>query len=166
MTTNAEIQAQIEGQNVPKRFLATVAECGDTEVVRWKNGAGEWESITAAQLAETTARVASGLADLGVGPGDRVMIMVANRMEFYPLDLAALFLGATPVSIYNSSAPEQIDYLVNHSKAKVAIVNDADYLAKFVAPTGLVPLYPIELHLSPRACPYSTALAPLALLNY
>ncbi len=139
MTTNAEIQAQIEGQNVPKRFLATVAECGDTEVVRWKNGAGEWEAVTASELAETTARVASGLADLGVGPGDRVMIMVANRMEFYPLDLAALFLGATPVSIYNSSAPEQIDYLVNHAKAKVAIVNDADYLAKFEAVRDKLP---------------------------
>jgi long-chain acyl-CoA synthetase len=30
-------------------------------------------------------------------------------------DVAALMLGATPVSIYNSSAPDQVEYLVNHS---------------------------------------------------
>jgi long-chain acyl-CoA synthetase len=58
--------------------------------------------------------------------------MLRNRPEFHALDLAALFLGATPVSIYNSSAPEQIDYLVNDCKAKVAIVEDSGFLERFL----------------------------------
>ena len=58
--------------------------------------------------------------------------MLRNRPEFHALDLAVLFLGATPVSIYNSSAPEQIEYLVNDCKAKVAIVEDAAFLERFL----------------------------------
>ena len=58
--------------------------------------------------------------------------MLRNRPEFHALDLAVLFLGATPVSIYNSSAPEQIEYLVNDCKAKVAIVENDAFLERFL----------------------------------
>jgi long-chain acyl-CoA synthetase len=54
-----------------------------------------------------------------------------NRPEFHALDLAVLFCGATPVSIYNSSAPDQIDYLVNHCGAKLAIVENDEFIARF-----------------------------------
>ena len=43
-----------------------------------------------------------------------------------------LLLGATPVSIYNSSAPEQIEYLVGHSEASVAVVEDIGFLERFL----------------------------------
>jgi long-chain acyl-CoA synthetase len=59
-------------------------------------------------------------------------LMLRNRAEFHPLDLAVLFRGATPVSIYNSSAPEQIEYLVNDCGAKMAIVEDAGFLERFM----------------------------------
>ena len=58
--------------------------------------------------------------------------MIRNRAEFHPLDLAMMFCGATPVSIYNSSAPEQIEYLVNDCGAKVAIVEDSGFLERFL----------------------------------
>ncbi|MGE5211767.1 MAG: AMP-dependent synthetase/ligase, partial [Acidobacteriota bacterium] len=67
-----------------------------------------------------------------VGKGDTVVLMLRNRPEFHALDLAVLFLGATPVSIYNSSAPEQIDYLVNDCGAKVAVVEDDGFLERFL----------------------------------
>ncbi len=79
-----------------------------------------------------TARLVTGLAGLGVGKGDTVVLMLKNRPEFHALDLAALFLGATPVSIYNSSAPEQIEYLVNDCKAKVAVVENDAFLERFL----------------------------------
>jgi long-subunit acyl-CoA synthetase (AMP-forming) len=39
-----------------------------------------------------------------------------NRPEFHVVDLAATFLRATPVSIYNSSSPEELQYLVAHTR--------------------------------------------------
>ena len=58
--------------------------------------------------------------------------MLRNRPEFHVLDMAALFCGGTPVSIYNSSSPEQIQYLVDHCEATIAIADDATFLARFL----------------------------------
>ncbi len=132
MPTSQELHDRIVGQNVPKRFLANVAKNGSTTVLRWKDPTGEWRSATLDELTETTARLTSALKQLGVGHGDNVVLMLRNRPEFHALDLAVLFLGATPVSIYNSSAPEQIDYLVNDCQAKVAIVEDVGFLERFL----------------------------------
>src|SRR5699024_5471149 len=52
-------------------------------------------------------------------------------MAFHILDIACLMLGATPLSIYNSSAPDQVRFLVGHSGARVAIVGDDSFLARF-----------------------------------
>ena len=62
--------------------------------------------------------------DLGVGRGDRVVLMMRNRPEFHVADLAVMLLGATPISIYNSSAADQVQYLVGHCEASVAILED------------------------------------------
>ena len=58
--------------------------------------------------------------------------MLRNRPEFHVADMATVLLGATPVSIYNSSAPEQVQYLVGHSEATVAIVEDIGFLERFL----------------------------------
>ncbi len=132
MTTSQELHDRIVGQNLGKRFLTNLDANADVEVVRWKSADGAWHGWTLAELADVTARLATGLADLGVGKGDTVVLMMRNRPEFHALDLAALFLGATPVSIYNSSAPEQIDYLINDCKAKVAVIEDDGFLERFL----------------------------------
>ena len=62
-------------------------------------------------------RIAGGLAALGVGRGDTSALMLANRPEFHLVDTAAMHLGATPFSIYNTSAPEQIELPVRQRRA-------------------------------------------------
>ena len=58
--------------------------------------------------------------------------MFSNRPEFHLADLAVMMLGAVPYSIYSTSAPEQIAYVVNDAASKVALVEDA-YLDVFQA---------------------------------
>jgi long-chain acyl-CoA synthetase len=139
MTTSADLHERIVGQNLPKRFLANVERNGSIEVLNWKNSAGDWESKTLAEMAEDTARLTAALQDLGVSAGDTVVMMIRNRQEFHALDMAILFCGATPVSIYNSSAPDQIQYLINDCGASVAILEDADFLARFDAVREKIP---------------------------
>ena len=62
---------------------------------------------------------AAGLAELGVGRGTRVVLMLRNIPEFHVLDMAVYFCGGTAVSIYNSSSPDQIAYLAGHCEAHV-----------------------------------------------
>ena len=129
--TNEMLAEQTRGQTVPSRFLETVRARPDGVALRARDGDG-WQETTFAQYAEDACRVAAGLQGLGVGRGDRVVLMMRNRPEFFVADMAALLVGATPISIYNSSAPEQVQYLVGHCEAEVAIVEDVDFLERFL----------------------------------
>src|ERR1700712_1851035 len=91
---------------------------------------GGWGELSFGELADKVARAAGGLRSLGVGPGDRVVIMMRNIPEFHWVDLAAVFLGATPISIYNSSSAEQVAYLAGHAKAKLAVLEDDGFLER------------------------------------
>ena len=114
--TTTEINHLVAGQTAPKLFLRTVAEHGDLVAVRSMNGDG-WNEWSYRDLAAKVAQAAAGLRALGVGPGQRVLLMMRNRPDFHWLDIAAQFLRATPVSIYNSSSPEEIQYLADkHGK--------------------------------------------------
>ena len=124
------IDAKVEGQTVASRWLENVAARPDFVALRAKDGDG-WVETTFAQLADQVARMAAGLRGLGVGPGDRVVLMMRNIPEFHAVDLATVFCGATPISIYNSSAPDQVGYLVGHSRAKVAVVEDMGFADRF-----------------------------------
>ncbi len=139
MTTNEAIQATVEGMTVPKAFVRTVADHGDRVALRWKNDDDSWSEKTYSTFADEVARAAAGLSAQGIGPGDRIMLMIRNRAEFHVLDLAALFVGATPVSIYNSSSADQVVYLCNDAGAKMVIVEDEGYLSIVSEARGEVP---------------------------
>ncbi len=82
-------------------------------------------SLTWAQTRERVDAIARGLAGLGLGRGDTVALMMCNRPEFNLCDLAAVTLGAAPFSIYLTSSPEQIRYVVADAGARLAIVEQA-----------------------------------------
>lgn len=82
-------------------------------------------SITWSEYAQRVERIAAGLAAVGVGRGDTVAIMLVNRPEFHLVDTAAMHLGATPFSIYNTSSPEQIAYLFANAGNRVVVTERA-----------------------------------------
>ncbi|HEY5854634.1 MAG TPA: long-chain fatty acid--CoA ligase, partial [Aldersonia sp.] len=82
-------------------------------------------TVTWGEYAKRVERIAAGLAALGVGHGDTVGIMLANRPEFHLVDTAALHLGAVPFSIYNTSSPDQIAYLFGNAQNRVVITQQA-----------------------------------------
>jgi long-chain acyl-CoA synthetase len=129
--TNEMLAEQTRGQTVPSRFLRTVRGRPDAVALRARDGDG-WREMTFADYADGASRVAGGLRALGVERGDRVVLMMRNRPEFCIADMGALLVGATPISIYNSSAPEQVQYLAGHCEAKTAILEDVGFLERFL----------------------------------
>ena len=134
MMSSSDIDAVIAGRTVPSLFVETVSARPDAVALRWRQEGGDaaTESLTWAEYADRACRVAAGLAELGVRPGQRVLLMMRNRPEFHYTDVGALLAGATPISIYNSSSPEQIEYLAGHSEAAAAIVGDVGMLERFL----------------------------------
>jgi long-chain acyl-CoA synthetase len=127
--TRDQLDEAAAGQTVPRRFLRTVAEHPDQVALRAKDG-DDWVEVTYREYAEQVAAVTTALEGLGIGSGDRVVLMMRNIIDFHIIDMALLFRGATPISIYNSSAPEQIAYLAGHCEATMAIVEDIGFLER------------------------------------
>lgn len=78
-------------------------------------------SLTFAELEERTRRVVSGLAELGVGTGDRVAIVMRNRVEFAETFFGAVTLGAVAVAVNFRLSPDEIAYVLADSGAKVVV---------------------------------------------
>ncbi|RZQ63906.1 AMP-dependent synthetase/ligase [Amycolatopsis suaedae] len=99
-------------------FQDSVTAVPERVALRSSDGA---VSITWREYGDRVRHIASGLAAVGVGHGDTVGIMLTNRPEFHLVDTAAFHLGATPFSIYNTSAPGQIEYLLGNAGCRVFI---------------------------------------------
>ena len=99
---------EIEAGNDPLEFLPTVRL---PSAIR--------------SLTGKTDRLAGGLAGLGVSHGDTVALMLNNRVEFFPCDLGVSTLGGVPFSIYQTLAPDQIEYVVEDSGTELIITEEA-----------------------------------------
>ncbi|CAN5158573.1 fatty acid--CoA ligase FadD11 [soil metagenome] len=119
---------EMKSQNLPLAFEATVERLGDDLAIADPTRERE---LTWNEVRDMAYRVAGGLAKLGIGKDDTVAIMLNNRWEFIPIDLGATYLGAVPFSIYQTSSPEQIQYVCEDAEATVAIV-ETDFLEQFL----------------------------------
>ena len=111
-----------ESKNLYEAFLKTVARRGDAPAVIAED---EDVSYSWNDLATRVKALAGGFNSLGVRRGDTVSLLTNNRADFIPTDLAAVSIGAVPFSIYQTSSPEQIEYLLKDSAAKVMVIEPA-----------------------------------------
>ncbi|AQA25014.1 AMP-binding enzyme family protein [Rhodococcus sp. MTM3W5.2] len=114
-TSNASPQTLCEA------FQTTAATYPDAVALRTP---GDGVVITWRLYAERVRRIAAGLAKLGVRHRDTVGLMLTNRPEFHLLDTAALHAGATPFSVYNMLAAEQLNYVLTNAGNKVMICEE------------------------------------------
>src|ERR1044072_4769989 len=116
------MRRSVGAATIAEAFRLTVEDNADRIAVRTKDDEIAW---TWAELQRRVDAVAGGLHALGLAPGDTLALMVANRPEFMVADLAATMLGATPFSIYLTSSPDQVRYVINDAAAKLAVVEAA-----------------------------------------
>jgi long-subunit acyl-CoA synthetase (AMP-forming) len=109
-------------RTVADAFRRTAVRCADQLAV---GTLGRDDHLSWGALRARVDALAGGLARLGLGHGDTVALMLANRPEFQMTDLAAMMLGSVPFSIYPTSLPEQIQYVVGDSGARVAVIERA-----------------------------------------
>jgi long-subunit acyl-CoA synthetase (AMP-forming) len=115
-------QRSLDQDTVCAAFQATAEDHPERVALRTK---GDEFSISWADYAERVKNVAAGLASLGLGHGDTLAVMLTNRPEFHIVDSAAMHLGATPFSIYNTYSPEQIEFLVSDAKCRIVVTEKA-----------------------------------------
>jgi long-chain acyl-CoA synthetase len=116
--------AALQEPTVCAAFQVTAAERPDRLAIRTKD---DEFSITWGEYSDRVKRLTAGLAALGLERGQTIGILLNNRPEFHFVDTAAMHLGATPYSVYNTYTAEQIEYLVSDA-ANSIIVTEGQYL--------------------------------------
>ncbi|MBB4663641.1 AMP-dependent synthetase/ligase [Conexibacter arvalis] len=135
-TVAADAPQAVDAATLGEALRRTAAAHPDLLAVRTLD---DGVALTWSQLRERVDALARGLAGLGMGRGDTVALMLTNRPEFHVADLAAVTLGATPFSIYLTSSPEQIEYVVGDAAARVAVTERA-FLDRLLAAKERLPL--------------------------
>ena len=102
---------------------------GSAPAIQFKDG-GKWVTRSFAEVEKTVRDLALGLVDLGVAKGDKVSILANTRPEWTYFDFAALSIGATVVPIYQTNSPEECQYVLENSDAKVVVVEDGEQIEK------------------------------------
>ncbi|WOC11048.1 AMP-dependent synthetase/ligase [Gordonia sp. MP11Mi] len=95
-----------------------------------RSDAGNWVTVTAAQFGDEVDEIAKGLIAAGVNAGDRVALLSSTRFEWSVLDYAIWRAGATTVAIYETSSPDQVDWILTDSAASVLILETPEHRGK------------------------------------
>ncbi len=137
-----EVHSAVADTSAPEMFLKLVRRHPDLPMLhsRKTDAPGAWNVWTARDYSEMVSKTVEGLRQSGLVQNERMLLMMRNRPEFHWFDLAAQFLRATPVSIYNSSSPEEIQYLADHAGAEIAIVEDASFLERLMKVRDELPM--------------------------
>jgi long-subunit acyl-CoA synthetase (AMP-forming) len=118
----ADAPAGLQASTLCEAFQMTSSEHPERVALRTKGG--EFE-LTWGDYADKVRRISAGLAALGLGPGRTMGIMLNNRPEFHLADTAAMHVGATPFSIYNTYSAEQIEFLVGDAECPIVVTEQA-----------------------------------------
>ena len=118
-------------ETVLEIFDATVRAHGARPALAHRRD-GRWPAISWSEYADTVRAAGAGLVALGVGRGEGVVVLSANRPEWFVAHLAAITVGARPAGIYTSSTPDQCRYIAEHAGAVVAVVDDERALARLL----------------------------------
>ena len=95
------------------------------------------ETITYAEAERRTNRIGHALLHLGIGRGDRVAVMLPNRVDYPLIWLALAKIGAVHVPVNTRYTPREVAYLLENSGTKLAIT-EAGFLEVFPAPGPVV----------------------------
>lgn len=108
--------------STPARFVQTALRHADQPAYFVREAEG-WKATTWNDYADQVDAAARALLALGVNPGDVVCVLGFNRPEWVIMDMAAMMIGAVPAGIYWTSPPNEIEYVLNHSRSPVLLVD-------------------------------------------
>jgi long-chain acyl-CoA synthetase len=141
----------VDWQSLPAMFFEQADKRADRPFL-WAKNDGTWQSIAWGETARRVKLLARGLRALGIGKGDRVVLVSENRPEWLIADLAVMTAGAITVPAFTTNTVADHRHILTHSGAKAAIVSSRQ-IAKRLLPAAagasdlrtLISIEPLDL---------------------
>ncbi|MEV6575062.1 AMP-dependent synthetase/ligase [Streptomyces sp. NPDC051577] len=90
---------------------------------------GRWQDVTATEFLAEVRATAKGLIAAGIRPGERVALISRTRYEWVLFDFAIWTAGGVTVPVYETSSPEQIQWILGDSGASAVVVESPGHSA-------------------------------------
>jgi len=118
----ADVPPGFHGNTIVEAFQLTSAARADVPALRLLGGD---DGLTWRQYADQVREIAAALHGLGLRRGDRLALMLTNRPEGNIVDMAAMHVGATPFSLYNTSPAEDLHHVLDDASPKILVTEQA-----------------------------------------
>jgi len=147
------------GQNrmpdtLPKYFLERVKQYGDKKVAVRQKDFGIWQEYTWHDAYESVRDFALGLASLGLERGERVTIVGDNDRQYLWADLGIMSVGGIAVGIFTDAGPTEMEYVISHSEAVIAMAKDQEQCDKLLEIREKIPNVKKVIYWDPRGMWY------------
>jgi len=109
------------------------ASHGSPADMTMRPGESATATVTYGKLAEAAGRVAAGLAQRGLAPGDRVALMLPTGVSYFETFLGVWLAGGVPVPLY---PPARLARAAEHMRRQAGIIADAG-AELLVVPSGM-----------------------------
>lgn len=129
-----------QSETIPQLFLDAVREYGDSRIAIRQKRLGIWQESTWQKSYEQVRDLSLGLVELGLQPGDRVVILGDNDQEYIWAGFAVLAVGAALVGVFVDAIPTEVEYVANHSDATFVFAKDQEQCDKLLEIQDQVPL--------------------------
>lgn len=111
-------------------FQKRVQQSPRSEAFRYPDANENWISISWGEVGERVERLAAGLVELGLGLEQCVAVISGTRYEWILADLAVNYSGGTTTTVYPSTMPEDVAYILSDSGSVIAFAEDDEQVAK------------------------------------
>ena len=106
----------------PEYLISNAEKYANENAISWKDGSGNWVSMTWSEFCDTTMGVAKSLIAMGFEAGDKLSIYSYNRMEWFAAYAAANMCNGAAVGVYHTCSPEEVEWVVGNSDSKFCFV--------------------------------------------
>ena len=112
----------MSAKTTPEYLISNAEKYANENAISWKDGSGNWVSMTWSEFCDTTMGVAKSLIAMGFEAGDKLSIYSYNRMEWFAAYAAANMCNGAAVGVYHTCSPEEVEWVVGNSDSKVVFV--------------------------------------------
>jgi long-chain acyl-CoA synthetase len=154
LSERMDTERRAGGGTLCDRLLDVAERYGDLPAYSDREGSNDpWQTITWGQARQQAVEIGAGFVALGLQPGDRVALMLPNRVEHVLADLGAVHAGAVPVTLYATLAADQVGYIAADCSARIAVLDGAAELARWQPLLPELPGLTKVIVRDPAACP-------------
>ena len=149
----AALEAEWAGQTICDALAGTARQFADQPAFSDREAGQTWRTITWREARQRALELAAAFADLGLQPGDKVALMLPNRLEHVLADFGVMHAGGVPVTFYATLAPEQIAFMAGNCDATIAVIDGAGELARWRQVLSQLPSLRKVIVRDEAACP-------------